>query len=309
MCWLEVKGLPVTPRVMSRSRRGCGESAARWSCTGKRPAAREIAADAKTPKVYSLLLSSYAYALYGSKLLNEMGKAQKKTGKGRLDKYYKLAKYGRISPSGCHPLTIIHREQGYRARSAFKLIQLNKKYSFLESARCCIDLCAAPGGWLQVASKTMPVNSLIVGTQSLCIITTGSLVHLLKKNCPLTGVDLVAIKPIPRVVAFSADITTVHCRNLLRNELKDWKADVVLHDGAPNVGTAWIQDAYSQSELVLMSLKLAVEFLTKGGTFVTKVFRSKDYNNLIWVFNQLFSKVEATKPPSSRYDVASSSHA
>jgi AdoMet-dependent rRNA methyltransferase SPB1 len=192
-----------------------------------------------------------------------MGTKSQKKAKTRLDAYYRLAK-----------------DQGYRSRAAYKLIQLNRKYDFLSKSRSVVDLCAAPGGWCQVAAKFMPMGSKVV------------------------GVDLVPIPPIRGVKTFVGDITEDKTRKMVMTYLKKEPVDCVIHDGAGNVGGVWSKDLFAQNALTLASLKFACSVLRAGGWFISKVFRSGDFQKIMWVLKQFFDKVEATKPLASRMESA-----
>ncbi|XP_057783115.1 adoMet-dependent rRNA methyltransferase spb1 [Salvia miltiorrhiza] len=188
-----------------------------------------------------------------------MGKVK---GKHRLDKYYHFAK-----------------EHGYRSRAAWKLVQLDSKFRFLNSSRSVLDLCAAPGGWMQVCVERVPVGSLVV------------------------GVDLDPIRPVRGAVSLQEDITDPKCRAAVKRVMAENACsafDLVLHDGSPNVGGAWAKEATSQNALVIDSVKLATELLAPKGNFVTKVFRSQDYTAVLYCLRQLFEKVEVDKPAASR---------
>lgn len=184
--------------------------------------------------------------------------------KQRLDKYYTLAK-----------------EKGYRARSAFKLLELNRKFNFLSNAHIAVDLCAAPGGWMQILAQEMPSPRKII------------------------GIDLDPIKPLGSdVISFVSDITTVDCRRTLIRYLEGHQVDIFVHDGAPNFGTSKERDIFVQNDLVLHALKLATEFLKEGGLFVTKIFRSENFCKITKVLGELFTHVDVTKPLSSRSESA-----
>lgn len=192
-----------------------------------------------------------------------------KSSKDKRDLYYRKAK-----------------EQGYRARSAFKLLQLNEEFHFLDddaNLRRVVDLCAAPGSWSQVLSRKM--------------FTESSKDLDMKK---IVAVDLQPMSPIDHVTTLQADIT--HPKTLARilELFGNEKADFVCSDGAPDVTGLHDLDEYVQQQLIMSALQLTTCILKKNGTFVAKIFRGRDIDMLYSQLGYLFDKVVCAKPRSSR---------
>ena len=169
------------------------------------------------------------------------------------------------------------KEEGYRARSAYKLMQINQKFGLIRRSDCVVDLGAAPGGWLQVAKE----------------ITGGTII----------GVDLEAISPIPGVLTLQADINKDETLNLIQEAIGG-KADVVICDAAPNLSGAWDVDHSRSIDLSRSALMIARKLLKPGGNFLVKVFQGDMFLDFLSEVKREFEKVQAHSPPASRKESA-----
>lgn len=168
------------------------------------------------------------------------------------------------------------REQGYKSRAAFKLIEANERYDMIRPGSKVLDLGAAPGGWLQVASQLVGPGGLVVGVDV-------SPIRLGERNVVTIEMDV-------------HDPTTAE--RVLR--ALGGKADVILSDLAPSVTGVWELDQTRQADLTLRVLQLARSVLKPEGGVFCKLFEGERSQEVRDQFRRMFRGVRVVKPAASR---------
>ncbi len=171
------------------------------------------------------------------------------------------------------------KKEGYRARSAYKLKQLDKRFRIVRPGDCAVDLGAAPGGWSQV------------------------LVEMVGDAGAVFGVDLQRIAPIEGAVLMQGDFTKRSTHERLSAALaeKDFDAvDVVVSDMAPDMSGNYDLDQARSVHLCGMALRFAEAHLARGGHFCCKIFEGADFQEFRDHLRTRFRKVMQFHPPASR---------
>ncbi|KAG2262359.1 hypothetical protein Bca52824_069438 [Brassica carinata] len=157
------------------------------------------------------------------------------------------------------------KEEGWRARSAFKLLQIVEEFNIFQGeVKRVVDLCAAPGSWTQVLSRQLylPAKSSAESKEG---------------DVPLiVAIDLQPMSPIEGVILVQGDITNALTAHLVIRHFDGSKADLVVCDGAPDVTGLHDMDEFVQSQLILAGLTIVTHVLKEGGKFIAKIFRGKD---------------------------------
>ena len=165
---------------------------------------------------------------------------------------------------------------GYRARSAYKLIEINEKFKIFKGGMSVIDIGAAPGSWSQFASKSI-------------------------KNGKLISIDLKKMDPIQNSIQIKGDFTD----QKIQNEIKSYFSkgfDVVMSDMAVNTTGIKNIDSIQTGELCKEAMIFSKEVLSKKGFFISKIFMGSTFNEIVALGKKIFKIVKVFKPKSSRKD-------
>ena len=164
--------------------------------------------------------------------------------------------------------------EGYRSRSAFKLIEIDKKFKFLNKTSYLLDLGSSPGGWAQVVSKKIIKGKIM-------------------------ALDIKDMEKINNVNFIKGDISDSEIQDKIFTYFNK-KIDVVIADMAANTTGNKNLDSYRTGELCLSAMDLALKILTTNGVFISKVFMGSMFQNINKKANKSFNKVVRYKPISSK---------
>ena len=165
---------------------------------------------------------------------------------------------------------------GYRARSAYKLIEINEKFKIFKGGMCVLDIGAAPGSWSQYVSKTV-------------------------KNGKIISVDLKKMEKIKNTIQIKGDFTTQETQDDIKNHL-DKGLDVVMSDMAVNTTGIKNIDSIQTGELCKEAMFFSKDVILNNGFFIAKIFMGSTFNEIVALSKKIFKEVKVFKPKSSRKD-------
>ena len=166
--------------------------------------------------------------------------------------------------------------QGYRSRSAFKLLEIDQRERILKTGASVVDLGAAPGGWSQVAARKVGSRGKVV------------------------AIDRLEIAPIGGVIALTGDFREKETHAMLERALEGNKADVVLCDLSPDLTGIASTDQARGAELVSIAIEFCRAHLEPRGVFLVKVFQGEAFKELLAEIKATFRDVHTRKPEASR---------
>jgi 23S rRNA (uridine2552-2'-O)-methyltransferase len=187
------------------------------------------------------------------------------------------------------PYVKLARQEGYRARAAYKLKEIDETLHLIKPGQVLVDLGSAPGAWSQYVRRRFAPKSAGSG---------GAAVGALDGT--IIALDALPMEPIEGVHFIEGDFRDEAVAAALAVQLQGRAVDVVLSDMAPNLSGVAVSDAARMADLVELAIHFAGQHLERDGVLVAKVFHGSGYSQLVERFKQRFRVVKAIKPKASR---------